>query len=68
MDYNNYQQTTRTFSTHHVSDELIRETAAGAHQKLIRTEDGRRVLVVRIAHGIYDRIPVIEFDHAGVQA
>lgn len=49
------------------TDAMYFDASAGCHQRLVR-EEGRRVLVVRIAHGIYDRIPLIEFDHSGVQA
>jgi hypothetical protein len=44
------------------SDEIIRESTAGRHQKLVRTADGHHVLIVRFETGIVQNIPVLAFE------
>jgi hypothetical protein len=53
----------KTLSPLNVSDDLIRDTAPGAHQKLVRRADGRHELVIRVAPGVYRHIPIVTLEN-----
>lgn len=56
------QLSNKTFPQSIVSGDRYHQVYGGQHQRLIREPGGRHVLIVRLAGGLVQRIPVIAFE------